>query len=400
MAKIDQKLFNLAKKYIAGGVNSPIRAFKRVGGAPVFIKSARGSKLYSESGQSFIDYCQGYGALILGHAHPEVVKELEIAVRDGFIFGAPTKKETELAKLIINAVPAIERLRLTNSGTEAVMGAIRLARAYTGRNKIIRFEGCYHGHADYLLRRQIPAGFTRDTLVSPYNNIGKAKELIQKYHRDLAALIIEPVAGNMGVVLPEEGFLEELRQLTRKYNIVLIFDEVITGFRFAFGGSQKVFGISPDLTCLGKIIGGGLPIGAFGGRKEIMALLAPEGEVYQAGTFSGNPLSVSAGLATLKILSRDNPYPKLAQKTEKLCKDILEAAKAAGISLKINFKGPIFSLSFSRKDLFRVFFHQLLKEGIYLSPSSLEADFISTAHTDQDINKTIQVVKRAFRNIK
>lgn len=397
---LDQRLFNEAKRYIAGGVNSPVRSFSQVNGEPIFIKSACGSKIYSEEGREFIDYCQSFGALILGHGHPQVRRELKKAVDKGTSFGTPTKQETELARIIIKAIPAIERIRLTNSGTEAVMGAIRLARAYTGKNKIIKFAGSYHGHADYLLNcAGIPQDFTQHTLSVPYNDVKQVEELIEQHKKDVAAIIVEPIAANMGVVLPKDGFLEALRKLSNKYNIVLIFDEVITAFRLGFCGAQNLFKIKPDLTCLGKIIGGGLPVGAFGGRKEIMQLLAPEGSVYQAGTFSGNPLATNAGLATLKILSRDNPYPKLERQTGKLCKNITYLAKEYRIKIKINYISSLFALFFAEASLFKKFYHGLLKEGIYFSPSPLEADFICVAHTDKDIEETLKAVEKTFKKM-
>lgn len=421
---MSQKLFNEAKKYLVGAVNSPVRSFKSVGGEPVFIKRAKGSKLYSESEKEYIDYCLSWGALILGHAHPNVVKSLEEAIKNGTSYGAATKKETELAKLIVDALPSIELLRLTNSGTEAVMGAIRLARAYTKKDKIIKFEGSYHGHADYLLVKAgsgaatlgisdslgVPKDFTKHTLVLPYNDIIKIEETVKKYQHDLAAIIVEPIAANCGVIVPQPEFLQALRKIADKFNIVLIFDEVITGFRASFGGAQKFFQVKPDLTCLGKIVGGGLPIGVFGGRKEIMRLLAPEGPVYQAGTLSGNPIAVSAGITTLKILKTNNPYKDLNIKTKALTDGIKSYAKEYAISLKINSLSSIFSIFFTNKDVidyktaktqnvdsFNKFFHSLLKDGIYISPSGFEANFLSTSHTDMDIKKTLTIIDKAFK---
>jgi len=410
--KLNKRFFNEAKRYIAGGVNSPVRAFRAVGGEPIFIKSACGSKIYSEEGREFIDYCQSFGALILGHAHPKIREELKKAVDKGTSFAAPTKQETELARIIIKAIPSIERIRFTNSGTEAVMGVIRLARAYTQKNKIIKFIGSYHGHADYLLDcAGIPQDFKKHTLVAPYNEIKKVQSLIEQHKKDIAAIIVEPIAANMGVVLPQKGFLETLRELSDKHNIILIFDEVITAFRLLFGGAQDFFKIKPDLTCLGKIIGGGLPVGAFGGRREMMKLLAPEGNVYQAGTFSGNPLTVNAGLTTLKILSGNNPYLKLAKRTQAFCAQIKHTAAKYGIRVKINSVGSMFSIFFTDRDvtdyntakledaaLFKKFYHGLLKEGVYLSPSGFEANFISTAHTVSDIEKTQDAIDKTLKN--
>ena len=411
---LDQSLFNEAEKYIAGGVNSPVRSFRAIGGLPVFIKSGKGSKIYSEDGREFIDYCQSFGALILGHAYPKIREELKKAVDRGTSFGTPTKQETELARIIIKAIPSIERIRFTNSGTEAVMAAIRLARAYTRKNKVIKFLGSYHGHADYLLDcKGIPEDFTKHTLIAPYNNIKRVQDFVQQHKEDIAAIIVEPIAANMGVVLPEKGFLQELREITDNHNIVLIFDEVITAFRLNFGGAQDLFKVKPDLTCLGKIIGGGLPVGAFGGRYEMMKLLAPEGNVYQAGTFSGNPLTVNAGLATLKILAKSNPYLKLKKRTQQLCEKIKYIAAKYGITLKINFSGSMFSIFFTDTEvidyntaktqdttLFKKFYHGLLKESAYFSPSGFEANFISTAHTSDDIEITLDGIDRTFRNLK
>ena len=394
MAKaINKKLFSEAKKYLAGGVNSPVRSFKAAGGSPIFVKRAKGCKFFGEDGRQYIDYCQSYGALILGHSHPQVTRSIKEAAGRGTTFGAPTKLETELAKAITQAIPSIERIRLTNSGTEAVMGAVRLARAFTGRNKIIKFKECYHGASDsFLSCPGIPEDFKKNTLVSRYNDIKKTLGLIKR-NKDIAAIIVEPIAGNMGVIIPEDDFLSGLKKICHKYNILLIFDEVITGFRFTFGGAQKLFGIIPDLTCLGKIIGGGLPVAAFGGRKEIMRLLAPEGPVYQAGTFSGNPLTVSAGLATLRILSKTNPYPELKRKTAQLCEAIKQGSREKKVKLGLNYFGPMFSIRLSN---FKKFYHRLLEQGIYFAPSSLEANFISTAHSIKDLEKTLQAVLRAF----
>lgn len=411
---LNRGFFREAKKYLVGGVNSPVRSFRAVGGEPVFIESGKGSKIYSVEGREFIDYCQGFGALILGHAHPEIKEKLRKALDKGNCFGAPTEGETELAKLISGAIPSIEKIRFTNSGTEAVMGALRLARAYTKRNKIIRFFGSYHGHADYLLDCPgIPEEFKKNTLAAPYNDIKRVEELIKRHGRSIAAIIVEPIAGNMGVVLPKQGFLEALRSLSKKNNIILIFDEVITGFRFTFGGAQKLFKITPDLTSLGKIIGGGLPVGAFGGREEIMKLLSPEGNVYQAGTFSGNPLTVNAGLAALKVLSKENPYQKLDENTGKFCRKIKQIAEKYRIRLKINSFGSLFTIFFTDKDvvnyataktqdtaLFSKFYNGLLNEGVYFAPSGFEANFISTAHTDSDIEKTLGIIDKALENLR
>ncbi|MCM8795859.1 MAG: glutamate-1-semialdehyde 2,1-aminomutase [Candidatus Omnitrophica bacterium] len=412
---ISKKLFDEARKFIPGGVNSPVRSFQAVGGYPVFVKEARGSKIYGECGKEFIDYCLSWGALILGHAHPEVTEVLLETIKKGTSFGTATRLEIELAKLIVEAIPSIEQVRLTNSGTEAVMTAIRLARAYTKKDKIVKFAGAYHGHADYLLVKAgsaqatlgilasagVPKDFIKHTLVLPYNDIEKVKETVKKYQKDLAAIIVEPVAANCGVVLPQEGFLQYLRNLADKYNIVLIFDEVITGFRISYSGAQGYFKVKPDLTCLGKIIGGGLPVGAFGGRKEIMQLLAPQGPVYQAGTLSGNPVAVSAGIATLNILKRDNPYSALEERTKGFCEKIEKKALNSKIRLKVNQIGSIFSLFFiDDVKLFKKFFHGLLRNGVYFSPSVFEANFLSVAHSSQDLDKTLEFIGIILKDLR
>ncbi len=426
-AEIAKSLFCQARKFIPGGVNSPVRSFQAVGGYPVFIKQGNGSKIYGECGREFIDYCLSWGALILGHAHPGVIEALLETIKKGTSFGTATRIEIELAKLIVEAMPSIEQIRLTNSGTEAVMGAIRLARAYTKKDKIIKFEGAYHGHADYLLAKGgsgqatlgilasagVPKEFITYTLVLSYNGIKKLKETVRRYQKDIAAIIVEPVMANCGVILPEQGFLQELRQLADKYNIVLIFDEVITGFRLSYSGAQGYFDVKPELTCLGKIIGGGLPVGAFGGKKQIMQLLAPEGPVYQAGTFSGNPVAVSAGLAALNILKKDNPYPYLERRTKEFCKKIGEKAKDLKIKLKVNNIGSMFSIFFTDREvvdfesakkqnfrLFKKLFHSLLKNGIYFSPSGLEANFLSTAHSVEDLNETSEFIETALKGLR
>lgn len=424
---IAKNLFDEAKKYIPGGVNSPVRSFRAVGGVPIFVKEAKGSKIYGECGRAFIDYCMSWGALILGHAYPEVTAALLETIKKGTSFGTATRLEIKLAKLIVEALPSIEQVRLTNSGTEAVMGAIRLARAYTKKDKIIKFEGAYHGHADYLLVKAgsgqatlgipasagVPKDFIKHTLALPYNDIEKVKEAVKKYQKDLSAIIVEPVQANCGVVLPKEEFLQSLRKIADKYNIVLIFDEVITGFRLSYAGAQGYFGVKPDLTCLGKIIGGGLPVGAFGGGKEIMQLLAPEGPVYQAGTLSGNPVAVSAGVATLNILKKDNPYPDLEERTKEFCESIGGKAKDFKIKLKVNHISSMFSFFFTGREvvdfnsaktqnlgLFKRFFHGLLKNGVYFSPSGLEANFLSTAHSAEDLNKTLKFIETALKGLR
>lgn len=421
-----QELFNEAKEYIPGGVNSPVRSFKAVGGYPVFVNRAKGSKLYGECGEEFVDYCLSWGALILGHAYPMVTENLRQAVRRGTSFGTVTKAETELAKLIVEAIPSIEQVRLTNSGTEAVMSAIRLARAYTGRNKIIKFEGSYHGHVDYLLAKSgsgltalgmpdslgVPKAFAKHTITLPYNDLRRVEEAVKRYFNKIAAIIVEPVVANCGVILPQKGFLQGLKKIADKFNIILIFDEVITGFRLSYGGAQEMFNIKPNLTCLGKVIGGGLPIGAFGGKKEIMRLLAPGGGVYQAGTLSGNPIAVTAGKVTLDVLKKSQPYSTLAERTKDLCEGIKKKAQENGVDTRVNYTGTIFSIFFTNKEvkdyktamtqdmqLFKKFFHGLLKDGIYLSPSGFEANFLSMEHTTTDIERTLKSITKIFKKI-
>jgi len=410
---MSHKLFQEAKKYIPGGVNSPVRSFYAVGGYPVFVQKAKGSKIYGDCGREFIDFCMGFGALILGHSNPQVTEEIKKVLDKGINLGIPTKLETDLARKICEVIPSIEKVRLTNSGTEAVMSAVRLARGYTKKEKIIKFEGSYHGSIDYLLDCPgILKDFKKNTIRCPYNDIERFQELVSDYRQDLACVIVEPVSANMGLVLPKEGFLESIREITQKYGILLIFDEVITGFRLTYSGAQDYFKIRPDLTCLGKIIGGGLPCGAFGGKREIMQLLAPEGEVYQAGTFSGNSLTVSAGLVTLKILSENKLYKNLEELTKYLCENIKKMVKLYRLKIKVNFISSMFSLFFVDKEvldyntaltqdtgLFKRFYHGLLKEGIYFSPSGFETNFLSTEHTDKDIEKTLDAVDKTFRKL-
>jgi glutamate-1-semialdehyde 2,1-aminomutase len=416
-------LFEEAQRYLPGGVDSPVRAFRAVGGTPLFIKRGQGSRLYDEDGNEFIDYVGSWGPLILGHAHPRVVKAVKKAVEHGSSFGAPTELETTLAKLISDAMPSIEMLRFVNSGTEATMSAIRLARAFTGRNKVVKFAGCYHGHSDGLLAKAgsgmatlgiptspgVPAAVTADTLVAPYNNVEAVEQLFKDFASDIAAVIVEPIAGNMGVVLPQPGFLELLRSLTRKYGALLIFDEVITGFRVAYGGAQQLYKVTPDLTCLGKIIGGGLPIGAYGGRRDIMQMVAPSGLVYQAGTLAGNPLAMTAGIETITILRESSAYQELEKKSSLLAKGIIKAAGKAGVDIQLPRIGSMFTIFFAkgpvtdyetaaRSDtkLYAKFFHQMLSQGVYFPPSQFEAAFVSAAHTDEDIQSTISAAEKAF----
>jgi glutamate-1-semialdehyde 2,1-aminomutase len=421
------KAFQEAKEYIPGGVNSPVRSFRGVGGTPPFIAKAKGSYLYDIDGNQYIDYIGSWGPMILGHAHPAVVEALTQAVGRGTSYGAPTLLETELAKLVKQAVPSMELVRMVNSGTEATMSVLRLARAYTKRNKIVKFIGCYHGHHDSLL---VKAGSGAATLGVPdspgvsqavaggtisvdYNDISALKETFSKYGEEIAAVIIEPVAGNMGMVLPKEGYLAAVREVTEQYGALLIFDEVMTGFRVAYNGAQSVFGIKPDLTCLGKIIGGGLPVGAYGGRQDIMELISPAGPVYQAGTLSGNPLAMTAGITTLSILSQaPELYEVLGKKTENLCAGIRAQAEKFGFSLQYHQLGAMFGMFFTDKPVydyesakqsdigaFNTFYHAMLEKGVYMAPSQFEAGFMSAAHSEEDIAVTIAASAYAFGKV-
>lgn len=409
-----------------GGVNSPVRAFKAVGGTPFFVARGEGCYLWDVDGNRFIDFVCSWGPLILGHAHPEVVAAVKEAVERGTTYGAPTELEVALAEKIQQAFSSMEMLRLVNSGTEATMSAIRAARGYTGRKKIVKFEGCYHGHADYLLVKVgsgaatfgipdsagVPEGTAQDTIVLPYNDIEAFNETMDAMGEKIAAVIVEPIAGNMGVVLPKPEFLAALRQQTEKHGVVLIFDEVITGFRVAYGGAQALYGIKPDMTCLGKIVGGGFPLAAYGGRKEIMQTIAPLGPVYQAGTLSGNPVAVTAGLKTLEILERDNPYPELERRTKQLTQVISEAAKEADVPVRINQIASMFTVFFTdqpvvdyasarRSDTQRYshFFHALLERGVYFPPSQFEAAFLSTAHDDEALSFAQDAIRLAMKAI-
>lgn len=413
-------LFKKSKEIMPGGVNSPVRAFSSVKQAPVFIEKAKGSKIYDVDGNEYIDYVCSWGPGILGHADSRVIKAVKEACNNGLTFGAPTEKEYVLASLIQELVPSMEMLRLVNSGTEAVMSAIRTARGFTGRDKIIKFKGCYHGHSDGLLVKAgsgaltqsvpdslgVPKGYTESTLVAGYNDILSVKNLFQEYGNEIAAVIVEPVAANMGVVPPVPGFLEALREITRQYKALLVFDEVITGFRLAKGGAQEYYGIVPDITVLGKIAGGGMPLAVYGGRRDIMEMVAPLGGVYQAGTLSGNPVAVTAGIETLKILKEDiNIYNKIEEKTTKIR---LAAEEAFGSSVCVNQAGSLMSVFFTENKVtdfvsaissdlgkYTVYFASLLENGIYIAPSQFEAMFISAAHTDEDIEKTCRVIKQA-----
>ena len=414
-------LFEAAKCHIPGGVNSPVRAFGSVGRTPRFIASAKGSRITDVDGNEMIDYVCSWGAGILGHAHPRVIKAVQQACEDGLTYGAPTEKEVILAELIAELVPSMEVSRLVSSGTEAVMSAIRTARGYTGRDKIVKFKGCYHGHSDGLLVKAgsaalttsvpdsagVPADYTKHTLVALYNDRESVEKLFQANPKDIAAVIVEPVAANMGVVLPETGFLEFLREITKQYGALLIFDEVITGFRLALGGAQEYYGISPDLTTLGKIVGGGMPIGAYGGKREIMQMVSPVGSVYQAGTLSGNPIATTAGIETLQILKEDKTiYKRLEKKTEILAAAVREAAKE---SIIVNQVGSLMSVFFTEQPVrdyesavssntkcYAEYFGYLLEHGIYTAPSQFEAMFVSDAHTQENIDKTCEIIKAYF----
>jgi glutamate-1-semialdehyde 2,1-aminomutase len=422
-----KKLFTKAQKIIPGGVNSPVRAFRAVGGNPLFIRRGAGAHIEDVDGARYLDYVGSWGPLVLGHAHPAVVKAVQKAVAAGTSFGAPTAIEVEMASLITGAFPSIKMARMVNSGTEACMSVIRLARAYTGRDKIVKFTGCYHGHADGLLvtagsgaatlniptSAGIPASYLGETLVVPYNNIPACEALFAERGTEIAALLVEPIAGNMGVIYPHKGFLPALRKITRTHGSLLIFDEVITGFRVAWGGAQTIFNITPDLTCLGKIIGGGLPVGAYGGRRDIMELVAPLGAMYQAGTLSGNPVAMAAGLATLRELKKKGSYARLDSMGKILCAGIRDQAEAHGITVRVEECGSMFTIFFSNAppacyedartcdlEQFKEFFNGMLREGIYLPPSQFETAFISLAHTMKDISKTIDAAGRVFRRMK
>ena len=414
-------LFEEAYQYIPGGVNSPVRAFKSVGGVPIFMKSAKGAYLTDADDRTYVDYINSWGPAILGHTHPEVLEAVKLQAEKGFSFGAPTELETEIAKFIVENVPNIDQIRMVSSGTEACMSAIRLARGYTGREKIIKFEGCYHGHSDSFLIKAgsgaatfgnpnspgVTSGTAKDTLLAKYNDIEQVEDLFRHNQGEIAAIIVEPVAGNMGCVLPENNFLQNLRKVCDENGALLIFDEVMTGFRLAFGGAQELFNVKADIVTYGKVIGGGMPVGAFAARNEIMNKLSPRGDVYQAGTLSGNPLAMRAGLTTLQLI-KNNPnfYEKLNKTTETLDFEIGKILNEKGIAHKINRKGSMMSIFFhtnrvsnfeeatdSNHSLFNNFFHQLLAQGIYLPPSGYETWFISDAINDTEIDKTLEAVR-------
>ena len=421
-------LFSRAQQVIPGGVNSPVRAFKGVGGTPVFIEKAKGAYVFDTDGKQYIDYVGSWGPMVLGHNHPAILSAVIKTAENGLSFGAPTPLEIELAELVCQLVPSIEMVRMVSSGTEATMSAIRLARGYTKRDKIKKFEGCYHGHSDSLLVKAgsgaltlgqpsspgVPEDFAKHTLTCEYNNIDSVKQAFEQYPNDIACLIIEPVAGNMNCVPPKAGFLQALRELCDQYGTVFIIDEVMTGFRVALGGAQQYYGVTPDLTTLGKIIGGGMPVGAFGGKKEIMQYIAPTGPVYQAGTLSGNPIAMAAGLACLNELKKAGNEQRLAQLTETLAQGLKALAQKHEIPFVINYVGGMFGFFFTQlsevssyQDVmqsdvarFNQFFHQMLQQGVYLAPSAFEAGFMSLAHSEQDIERTLAAADIAFAALK
>lgn len=419
----NKQLFQQSQLIIPGGVNSPVRAFGSVGGTPIFFKRAKGSRLWDENDKEYIDYINSWGPMILGHAHPEVIKVVQEVAESSLSFGAPTERELIMAETIVRLVPSIEQVRLVSSGTEATMSAIRVARGYTSRDKIVKFEGCYHGHADALLVKAgsgaltfgqpssagVPHDVAKDTLTLPYNNTQALKDLFDRLGDEIACVIIEPVVGNMNLIVPEQEFLETLRQLCTHHGAVLIFDEVMTGFRVALGGAQELFNVLPDMTTLGKVIGGGLPVGAFGGKKEIMSQLAPLGPVYQAGTLSGNPVAVAAGLKTLELIQQENFHVQLADMTNKLVTGLTQIAREQGKEFTARNVGGMFGLYFSAiapnsfdevmasdRESFNKFFHLMLEQGIYFGPSAFEAGFVSAAHTEHDIQQTLNAAQVAF----
>lgn len=426
MTTKNQELFENAKRHIAGGVNSPVRAFAGVGGTPVFISRAAGSKMYDTQGSAYIDYVGSWGPMILGHTHPKVIAAVKAAADDGLSFGAPTPSETTMADMIADIVPSVELLRMTSSGTEATMSAIRLARGYTGRDKIIKFEGCYHGHSDSLLvkagsgmldigeptSKGVPVDFAKHTITLPYNDIQALQTAFEKFGGELACVIVEPIAGNMNMIIPSQEFHDTLRQLCTDNGTVLIFDEVMTGFRVGLGGAQKYFNITPDLTTFGKIIGAGLPVGAFGGKREIMECIAPLGGVYQAGTLSGNPLAMRAGKAMFDELTLDGFYEELSAKTAALVDGLQALADKHGVDFATCYVGGMFGIFFAKtlpqnfdevsqtdSQKFAKFFHGMLKRGIYLAPSAFEAAFMSIMHSQADIEATLQAADEVFAEL-
>ena len=420
-------LFQAAQKHIPGGVNSPVRAFRGVGGDPIFFKKGDGAYLWDEDDKQYIDYVASWGPAILGHAHPKVLAAVEKALKNGLSFGAPTALETEMANRVCEIMPSIEMIRMVSSGTEATMSAIRLARGFTGRDKIVKFEGCYHGHSDSLLVKAgsgaltlgvptspgVPAALAEHTITLNFNDLDQVREAFAKVGGQIACIIVEPVAGNMNCIPPKAGFLEGLREVCDQYGAVLIFDEVMTGFRVALGGAQAYYNVKPDLTTLGKVIGGGMPVGAFGGRRDIMSQIAPLGPIYQAGTLSGNPIAMAAGLANLEEISKPGFYENLSAMTEKLAHGFVTRARAFDIPMTYNAVGGMFGLFFSREvkienfqqatqcdvERFKKFFHAMLDEGVYLAPSAYEAGFVSSAHTDRDIKDTLIAAEKVFSTL-
>lgn len=418
------ELFTAAQKHIPGGVNSPVRAFAGVGGDPVFFKKAKGAYVYDEDGNKYIDYVGSWGPMIVGHAHPDVLKNVQETMQSGLSFGAPTELETQMADKVCELVPSMDMVRMVSSGTEATMSALRLARGYTGRDKIVKFEGCYHGHSDSLLVKAgsgaltlgvptspgVPASLAEHTITLSYNNIDEVKQTFKEIGDQIACIIVEPVAGNMNCIPPVAGFLEGLREVCDEYGSVLIFDEVMTGFRVSLGGAQGYFNIKPDLTTLGKVIGGGMPVGAFGGKREIMEHIAPLGPVYQAGTLSGNPVAMAAGLATLNIISQDGFYETLTKQTTKLVTGLKERAEKTNIPLTTNQAGAMFGFFFTEEkevttfeqvsacdvERFKKFYHGMLEQGVYLAPSAYETGFVSSMHSDEDIKKTLDAAEKVF----
>ena len=421
------ELFTAAQQHIPGGVNSPVRAFKGVGGDPVFFKKAKGAYVYDEDGNQYIDYVGSWGPMIVGHAHPDVLKSVQDVMQNGLSFGAPTELETLMADKVCELVPSMDMVRMVSSGTEATMSALRLARGYTGRDKIVKFEGCYHGHSDSLLVKAgsgaltlgvptspgVPASFAEHTITLSYNNIDQVKQTFKEIGKEIACIIVEPVAGNMNCIPPVAGFLEGLREICDEYGSVLILDEVMTGFRVSLSGAQGHYNIKPDLTTLGKVIGGGMPVGAFGGKREIMEYIAPLGPVYQAGTLSGNPVAMAAGLATLEIISQKGFFETLTAQTKKLVQGLEERAAKANIPLTTNQVGAMFGFFFTEDknistfeqvtacdaERFKKFYHAMLNEGVYLAPSSYETGFVSSAHTDEDIIKTLDAAEKVFSTL-
>lgn len=418
--------FSAAQKVIPGGVNSPVRAFRGVGGDPIFIARAEGAHLYDVDDNAYIDYVGSWGPMIAGHAHPDIIKAVQEAAASGLSYGAPTAIETRVAQRLCECVPSMDLVRMVNSGTEATMSAIRLARGYTGRDKIIKFEGCYHGHSDALLVKAgsgaltlgipnspgVPAALAEHTLTLTYNNLEQVKQVFADIGNDIACIIVEPIAGNMNCIPPIPGFLEGLRETCDQYKTVLIFDEVMTGFRVALGGAQGYYGVTPDLTTLGKIIGGGMPVGAFGGKAEIMQQIAPLGPIYQAGTLSGNPVAMAAGLATLELVTQTGFYEALSSKTANLVNGLLERAQAANIPMSSHQVGGMFGLFFSdekvtqfaqatqcNQEHFKTFFHGMLDAGVYLAPSAYEAGFVSSAHTEADIQATLDAAEAVLKSL-